>query len=505
MNRLNAILSSLLIFGTLIFGASRRASAQEFVDTQSDDQPTRFSFVYDDARETSMVIAGDTSGTRLNESSSLPNAAPIFAVAPAPQASKGVDWKHLFSASFTFLAAEHTFRVATEPSTRIAHHQAFVPGYGKALGNLHGWGDGDAFLINYVGHPMQGAVSGFMWQHNDRAYRNVEFGRNRDYWRERMRGMAFAYLYSVQFEIGPISEASIGHVQSWYPQVGFVDHVITPTIGTGWAIGEDAIDRKVIQPLEHRIENPLLRVVLRGGLNPARSFANMMGGQVPWSRDDRPGVFRSFSEREAAWSALESPAQSGKTREPEPGVAPFEFSFDGSYRTYLGGGQTTGCIGGGGVAAFRLSSEWQMLGDVGGCKLLGFKDNWSGDSLTYLTGPRWTPQTNGKWVPHVQALVGGTKITQSYEDPILKAEVADWPTDNDETRYLKHAAYTKDWDAAGFAVQAGAGVDYRFNNALELHVANLEYTHAWIGPVNGANYRNSVQFSYGLVLRMGTW
>ena len=78
----------------------------------------------------------------------------------------------------------------------------------------------------------------------------MEFGRNRRYWKEKMRGMAFAYVYSVQFEIGPISEASIGHIQSFYPQLGFVDHVITPTVGTGWAIAEDAMDRMVIQRLE---------------------------------------------------------------------------------------------------------------------------------------------------------------------------------------------------------------------------------------------------------------
>jgi hypothetical protein len=137
--------------------------------------------------------------------------------------------------------------------------------------------------------------------------------------------------------------------------------------------------------------------------------------------------------------------------------------------------------------------------------MLGFKENWSGDSLTYLVGPRWTPQTGKKWVPHLQALIGGMKVTQEYEDPVIKAAVANWPTDNDETRYLKHAAYSKDWDGVGWAVQAGAGVDYKFNRALQIRLANLEYTHAWLNPVNGVNYRNSVQFSGGLVLSMGTW
>ncbi len=165
---------------------------------------------------------------------------------PVPE--KGVDWHGVFRDSAVFLTIEHGFRLGTEGATRRSFQQPFFPGYADAIANMHGWGDGDPFLVNYVGHPMQGAVTSFLWQHNDRAFRDVEFGRNSRYWKERLRGMAFSYVYSVQFEIGPLSEASIGHVQHLYPQVGFVDHVITPTIGTGWTIAEDALDRKVIQP-----------------------------------------------------------------------------------------------------------------------------------------------------------------------------------------------------------------------------------------------------------------
>jgi hypothetical protein len=38
--------------------------------------------------------------------------------------------------------------------------------YLKALGSLRGWGDGDPFLVNYVGHPMMGSVTGFIQVQN---------------------------------------------------------------------------------------------------------------------------------------------------------------------------------------------------------------------------------------------------------------------------------------------------------------------------------------------------
>ncbi len=177
-----------------------------------------------------------------------------------------------------FLTVEHTFRYATEWGTRDAFDTPFWPGYLASVGNLHGWADGDPFLVNYVGHPMQGAVAGFIWQHNDRAYRDVVFGENRRYWKAKLRGAAFSYLYSVQFEIGLLSEASIGHIQAQFPQQGFVDHVITPTVGLAWTLAEDSLDRYVITLFEEHNRNPYFRLLLRSGLNPSRSMANVMNG-----------------------------------------------------------------------------------------------------------------------------------------------------------------------------------------------------------------------------------
>ncbi len=421
-----------------------------------------------------------------------------------PKQETGVDWRHLLIGSADFLVLEHSFRYASEDATRYWIGNFSVSGYADSVGSLHGWGDGDPFLVNYVGHPMQGAVSSFMWQHNDRAFRAVEFGRNRQYWKARLRGMAFAYVYSVQFEIGPVSEASLGNIQSRWPQFGFVDHIVTPTIGMGWAVAEDAIDRMVVQRIEPHLPKPWMRVFLRGGLNPARSFANVMDGKVPWHRDDRPGLYKLAPEGSFAAASFVRGIESVPV-DPPPGVAPFDFSFNATARQYLGNTDAGTCAGGGGTAGFRLAREWQAMLDVGGCRLFEWRAHWSGDALTYTAGPRWTPDVSQRWIPHLEMLVGGTKVTQEYRDPTREAEAASMPDKNEQEDIAKHNFYTTDWDQAGLAMHVGGGLNLRLNNALELRLANVSYEHSWLDPMHGIQYRNAVQVSGGLVIRMGTW
>ena len=202
-----------------------------------------------------------------------------------------VNWRGVLGQSFRFLIVQQVFRYATEPSTRHPH-ESFFGGYRDSVTNLHGWADGDPFIVNYVGHPMQGAVSGYIWVQNDLRYRFAEFGANREYWRSRLRAVAYSYAYSVVFEIGPISEASIGNTQKFFPQQGFVDQVVTPSIGLGWMLAEDSIDQYFIKWFETKTDNPYYKTLVRSWLNPSRSFANIFAGTVPWHRDTR----RAFSQ-----------------------------------------------------------------------------------------------------------------------------------------------------------------------------------------------------------------
>jgi hypothetical protein len=427
----------------------------------------------------------------------------VVATPEAPKPQTGIDWRRLGASSLTFLSIQNAFRCATEPGTREAFSNPFWPGYVNAVASLHGWGDGDPFLVNYVGHPMQGAVTGFMWQHNDRAYRDAVFGKNTHYWKARLRGMAFAYLYSVQFEIGLMSEASIGQIQSLYPAYGFVDHVITPTIGTGWAIAEDAIDKYVIQGIEAHVANPWIRLAGRIVLNPSRSTSNVMNYELPQHRDNRPGVFQPYPDSAVMRKMLAQDTAKVPVN-PPPGVAPFEFTFASDMTKYVGTGAKGSCIGGGGSAAFRVAAEWQLVLDVDGCKLQDLPNFVTGDSLTYMIGPRWTPSTSSRWSPHAQVLVGGNKLTQEQLFPEERAAViAEMATE--KIGNPQHKLYTKDWETSGFAISMGTGVDYKLNNALAIRVASLDYARSWNNELNGVNYQNGLKFTAGLVLHMGTW
>lgn len=420
-----------------------------------------------------------------------------------PEPVEGIQWKPLLTQSAAFVGIMHGFRLATEQGTRNNLGGAFWPGYVNSLGNLHGWGDGDPAYVNYIGHPMQGAVSGRLFNQNDPQYRRAVFGRNAPYWKSRLRAAAFAWAFSAQFEIGPFSEATIGKIQNDYPQQGFVDHVITPSMGLLWMVGEDAVDKYLIERFERLTHNPWARLAMRGSLNPTRSLANVLRGQVPWSRDTRSGVRDYDPAPHYKQARVKSqPPESGPERiaTPDFGVAPLEVSF--TAESLNPGGR--GCAGGGGELAYRMAPAWQVLLNVGGCRMLNPGANLSGDGLNYLAGSRWTPAPSARWSPHLQFLVGGTKLTWERTVPELKAAYEKLPPDQrpiatQRPDYLIHD------EASGFALSAGGGLDLRLNRAMALRVASLEYRRAFIADPDGRDNYGGLRMSAGIVLRMGTW
>jgi hypothetical protein len=173
----------------------------------------------------------------------------------------------------------------------------FWQNYVESVEGLHGWDDGDPFIDNYIGHPVQGAITGFIQIQNDDRGKQSRFGKSGDYWRSRMKATAFATAYSTFFELGPLGEAGVenlGRMQRFrpcqggtatcrYSEMAWVDLVITPVGGLGWLLMEDALDRFVIEKADRK--HGLVRGAARSLLNPARSFANMLRFKAPWHRD----------------------------------------------------------------------------------------------------------------------------------------------------------------------------------------------------------------------------
>lgn len=423
---------------------------------------------------------------------------------PPPPAGNEIRWGPLFQQASFFLGLQHGFRLMTEPGTRKGLKGPFFRGYADAVTNMHGWDDGDPAYVNYIGHPMQGATASYLWLFNDGTYKYAQFGMNRTYWRSRLRTLPFSYFYSTQFEIGPLSEASLGKVQSKYPAQGFVDHAITPVFGLAWVVAEDVLDRFVIIPIERRWDNPLSRMLVRSWLNPARSWSNAMRFKVPWYRDTRAGIFEPYREYSFA-PRYEPPKEQGPEK-PWQRVAPFEFAANGYALVFSSSGDRYSCVGGGGgQMAFNDSSGWSLVGEVNGCKMYSLAASQSGDGMTFLAGPRYTWRSASRLMPFVQLLGGGHKFTLEQSDPVKYAQLA-YKYGTSRIPNEVYDEWHDKWDNVGWAASAGGGLDLGVNRYLTVRLANLDYTYfSQNRPLKDLTFRHGMRFNFGLVLRMGTW
>lgn len=193
-------------------------------------------------------------------------------------------WGSALKQTLLFLSVQHGYAL-TQPKTRRDLHGPFLKDYFRSVRSLHGWADGGRFFTNYIAHPMEGSLLGFIQIQNDPAGSRLRFNESGDYWRSRMKALAWSAAWSTQFEIGPISQASIGNVGLHGKQT-YVDIVMTPTAGLGLLLTEDALDRYVIERLERRSQSKYVRILSRMTLNPTRTAANLLRFKKPWYRDE---------------------------------------------------------------------------------------------------------------------------------------------------------------------------------------------------------------------------
>jgi hypothetical protein len=214
-----------------------------------------------------------TAGTALGQStrSNTHSGEPAFQLGAATSQALG------------FTVFQHVVRLR-EQKTRRELGGAFFQDWFKSVSNAgRHWNDGGKIFTNYVAHPMGGAVYAHIQRQNDPIRRRLEIGEP-GYGAMVARAMAFSAAVSAQFEIGPVSEASIGNVgMRNAAKMAWVDLVITPVLGTAWMVGEDLLDERLLRRLDGT--NEVLRNSLRFVLNPARSGANLSRRKWPWFRD----------------------------------------------------------------------------------------------------------------------------------------------------------------------------------------------------------------------------
>ena len=204
---------------------------------------------------------------------------------PAEDAA-GFHWNSALTQSGIFLGGEHVIRM-TQGKTRRELSGPFWSDYLESASSIHTWNDGDSIFTNYVGHPMMGAVTGYIQVLNDPHGRRLEFDlSSKRYWKSRLRAMAWSAAYSAQFELGPIGEASIGNVGKHPPTMAVVDLVVTPIGGFTLMVLEDYLDKRFVSRWEH--VGGMKARFYRFALNPSRSLANMLRWKYPSYRDNRP-------------------------------------------------------------------------------------------------------------------------------------------------------------------------------------------------------------------------
>jgi hypothetical protein len=236
---------------------------------------------------------------------------------PATPAEEHYHWKGLLLQSFAFMMLEDGVRIMTanREDRHLLLNKPYWSDYWASLQqfNMRRWNDGDSVLVNYVGHPLQGAIAGYIEEQNDPRGRDTVLSRDPAYWKSQWRAFLWSTVYSTQSEIGPMGEAAIFNEGGYtYPlhchknetmcqmpikytnNTGWVDFIVTPVAGSLWMIGEDALDKFISDPLVHAHPHALGYKILRGGLNPPRSLANLLRGQYPWFRDyEHPEVYES--------------------------------------------------------------------------------------------------------------------------------------------------------------------------------------------------------------------
>jgi len=168
-----------------------------------------------------------------------------------------------------------------------------------------GWNDGDDPLYNYVGHPIQGAMTSYIQIQNDPQGENLEFSNSRAYWWSRLKATLWNAAYSTQWSIGPLSELTVEkygthsrspwnrdgswpcHEKNCYTGTGQVNLVMTPFGGLAWVLTEDLLDKHVARRVEGATTNHFLINLTRCALNPIRGGANILHGKRPWYRSSR--------------------------------------------------------------------------------------------------------------------------------------------------------------------------------------------------------------------------
>jgi hypothetical protein len=230
-------------------------------------------------------------------------------------------WGKALKESATFLVIEQAWVVHTDFRWVVSENgipfNHYWRDYKQSLDRWWraGWSAGENPMYNYVGHPIQGAITGYIQIQNDPKSRSLEFSKSKEYWYSKVKATLWNGIYSTQWSIGPVSEMTVEKYgsndrQPWnangtYPcdtktcywGVGKVNLVMTPVGGLGWELAEDWMDKAIVERVEHKTNNHLWVDTTRCVFNPIRGAANILHGNKPWFRARDVSDWSAYAHR----------------------------------------------------------------------------------------------------------------------------------------------------------------------------------------------------------------
>jgi hypothetical protein len=372
-------------------------------------------------------------------SEETPESAPsseAVTIASAPPAKQSFQWRRALSESFTFLAIEQAYVVHSDFSWVVVENgipfNHYWRDYKQSLTTWahSGWNDGDPNWFGYVGHPIQGALTGFIQIQNDPQGEKLEFSKTKAYWWSRTKAAMWNAAYSTQWNLGPLSEVTVEKYGTktrapWnydgsYPctkhcltGVGQIDIVMTPLAGTGWLIGEDFLDKEIVRRVENATDNHILIDTVRCALNPIRGGAYILHGKPPWYRASRDVQKTTFiGTKQPAEAARETPA----TQIPNHGDVFWGYSHTGSVHCQNPIVDTTTTCNPFSTQASNLNG-WNASVEKRYLRYFGAVANFGGEyggvtQRNYLFGIRGSA-TIGRFRPFAEALLGAVTLQDS--------------------------------------------------------------------------------------------
>jgi hypothetical protein len=210
-----------------------------------------------------------------------------------------VEWWRIAGESMIFLSSQHLGNIAMDDETRtqLFHGDGFWSDYVYCVEHYRWsrWKDDDPFGVDWIGHPLMGAITSSIYEQNDPKQRALEFENTHRYWMGRLKAMGYSAIYSAQWKIGPASEASIGNTGHTYyirrpdgiytNETGMQDFFVTPILGAAWNVGEDAVDKFWVSRIRAAHGHNRLIMSAASLLTPGKAAANITRFRPLYYRD----------------------------------------------------------------------------------------------------------------------------------------------------------------------------------------------------------------------------